>query len=497
MTESTVGTDAGTRTLLRQSALLWAVLLGVLADWLLRAPGRPSLNLFLWAAAGTLAIATLLYRRGGTVDRESGWLIGGALALTGTLVLRDAEAPAVFSFLAAAALLILASGRAATRWVTRAYLTDFVFAIINVVFLCAIGPIGWGRRAAESVEGAPSLWNGRLRTVVRGIAMALPVLLAVNALLMSADPVFARIVSALFRVDIAKLLDHALVISFAAWVSAGLLRALLVRSEIANGFRVPRPEFAAAEVTLALWLLNALFIGFMVVQLRYLFGGANVVAATDGLSYAEYARHGFFELVDTAILVVPIILLADWGAATPTPRARTSLRAAMLVLVLLLVGVLGSAAYRMRLYQDAYGLTELRLLVSVIIVWLALVLGWLVFTVLRGQRDRFAFGASMAAVACLVMLTALNPDDLIARVNLDRAAAGKNYDPDYLVALSGDAVPAILARFDRLPEAERCRVGEKLNKRWGAPNPGGWRTWNLGDARARRLIAERGGSVAC
>ena len=52
--------------------------------------------------------------------------------------------------------------------------------------------------------------------------------------------------------------------------------------------------------------------------------------------------------------------------------------------------VIASAAYRMRLYQEAYGLTEERLYGSVFIVWLTAVLGWLVFTVLRGRRERFA-----------------------------------------------------------------------------------------------------------
>jgi hypothetical protein len=74
-------------------------------------------------------------------------------------------------------------------------------------------------------------------------------------------------------------------------------------------------------VSVALWILNLLFLGFMAVQLRYLFGGADLVEVTAGLGYAEYARRGFFELVATAALVVPILLVADWAAA-PDTRAR-------------------------------------------------------------------------------------------------------------------------------------------------------------------------------
>jgi hypothetical protein len=173
------------------------------------------------------------------------------------------------------------------------------------------------------------------------------------------------------------------------------------------------------------------------------------------------------------------------------------LRATTLVLVALLVGVIASAAYRMRLYQQAYGLTELRLYVSVVIVWLTVVLGWLVFTVLRGRRERFAFGAIVAGLACIAALHVLNPHALIARVNIDRAAAGAEIDGGYLRTLSADAVPTLLARLEQLPEAERCGVARMLEERWSGERRGGWRTWNVSDWRARRRVAPLAGTLAC
>jgi len=201
-------------------------------------------------------------------------------------------------------------------------------------------------------------------------------------------------------------------------------------------------------------------------------------------------------VVELAI-TLPILLLADWATASDTSRSRVVLRATTLVLVVLLLGVIASAAYRMRLYQDAYGLTEPRLYVSVVIVWLTAVLGWLVLTVLRGRREHFAFGSIIAGLACIAALHVLNPHALIARVNIDRAAAGAEYDGTYLRSLSADAVPAILARLDQLPEAERCRVARMLVERWSGERRGGWRAWNLGDWRARRLVAPLTGTLAC
>jgi hypothetical protein len=488
-----------TRVEVRGPALLSAVALGVLADGLVRVPGRPGVNVALWALAGVAVLFVLLRRRSDPAAREAQWLVGGALGFAVALMLRDADALAVFGLLAAVSLLMLAAGRAAAAYAAGAHVSDVVFAVMRVALLCAAGPLGWGRGAAAPATGAAG-WTRQARTVARGTVMALPALLVLTALLMSADPVFAGMIEDAFLFDMEPVVEHLVFMAVIAWLAAGYLRAFMVRDDVVmTRLRLPQPAVASAEVSVALWILNLLFLGFMAVQLRYLFGGADLVEVTAGLSYAEYARRGFFELIATAALVVPILLVADWAAAPEPPRSRAVLRATMLVLVILLVGVIASAAYRMRLYQAAYGLTEQRLYVSVFIVWLTAVLGWLVFTVLRGRRDRFAFGGMIAGFACIAALHLVNPHAIIARVNIDRAVAGAEYDGSYLGTLSADAVPTLLGRLDRLPEAERCSVAEMLGERWSGERPGGWRTWNLSDWRARRLVSHLtpGESRAC
>lgn len=482
---------------LKGLALLSAGALGVLADALLRVPGRPGLNLALWAAAGVVVLVVLQWRRGTPLAGEARWLTGGALGFAVALMLRDAEALAVFSLFAAIVLLALAAGRAAAGWALQARISDVAFAGARVAVLCLAGPLGWRRDTADPDAGSGD-WKRHLRTVLRGTIIAAPALLILTALLMSADPVFAGMVENLFRFDMESLIEHFVFVAFIAWFTAGYLRAFLVRDDaFMDGLHVPRPNLAVAEVSVALWILNLLFLVFMAVQLRYLFGGSDLVEVTAGLNYAEYARRGFFELVATAALVLPILLLADWAAAPDSSRSRTVLRGTALVLVVLLMGVIASATYRMWLYQEAYGLTELRLYVNVFIVWLTAVLGWLVYTVLRGRHERFAFGAIMAGLACIAALHLLNPHALIARVNLDRAAGGAEYDGNYLRTLSADVVPVLLGRLEEMPERERRAVVCILEQRWGGERPGGWRSWNLGDWRARRLVESLPDSPPC
>jgi len=65
-------------------------------------------------------------------------------------------------------------------------------------------------------------------------------------------------------------------------------------------------------MSVLLGLLDLLFTAFVVVQVRYFFGGSALVHATTGLTYAEYARSGFFALLAVAALVLPFLLMAHW-----------------------------------------------------------------------------------------------------------------------------------------------------------------------------------------
>ena len=456
-----------------------ALLLGVLADLLIRVDGRPGVNVALWAFAG-IGVLWLLARRGNhPVSRETQWLVGGAFAFSLMLMLRDAEALAVFSLFCAIVLLGLAAGRAAKAWAKNANIVEVAAAAVRIGVLILLGPLGWSIGAARQ-----PMPTSAIRMVMRGAVMALPVLLVLTLLLASADPVFEHVL-----LSSKTLLEHLLFAGVTAWFTSGYLRAFLVSDEaVLDRVQLPRPAVAPSEIAVALSLVSILFIVFQIVQVRYLFGGAGLVEVTPGLSYAEYARSGFFELVVATAFVVPVLLVADWAAAEDASRARRALRATSTLLVLLLVGVLASAAYRMRLYQEAYGLTEDRLYGSMIMVWLTLVLGWLAFTVLRGQRRGFMFGAIVAGLVCVVGMHVLNPHALIARVNISRAIAGAEYDGRYLGTLSADAVPTLVARMSALPQAEQCRVVTLIQQRWSGEREGGWRTWNLSDARARKLV---------
>jgi hypothetical protein len=484
---------------IRTPALAAAAGLGVLGDALLRASGPPALNAVLWSATGAAAVLALSRRRGWPASRESVVLLVVAVLFIGGLAWRDAEALQAMNVLAAAVAVSLAAGEAGAAWVRRAGVSAYVKAGALTAVGLAAGPLAFPAGTPKPEPKRDSLtlaWRRHGVAVLRGAILAVPPLLLFGGLLMAADPVFARVVSDTFHFNLAIVAEHVVTAGFIAWVSAGYMRGFLLRMPFAEtAIPVPQPRLGITDGAVALGLLNALFLAFVIVQLRYLFGGTSMIEVTPGLSYADYARRGFFELVAVSALVIPLLLLADWAVHRERPLDERVFRLSALVQLILLFAIMGSALYRMRLYQEAYGLTELRLYTTVFMGWVAVVLAWLAATILRGRRHRFAFGALVAGLVAAAALNIANPHALIVRVNAERAAAGYPYDAAYAGLLSGDAVPALVAALPRLPKADRCRLAHRLVEKWLPRRQGGWRTWNFSDWRARRAVTHAAGRL--
>ena len=481
--------DLSEKTRLGLGILGAALVLGALGDATLRATPW-ALNVTVWTAALVIAAAGLIRWRRLPATGGGRWLVLPLLLFAAAFAWRDSPALKSLNGLALLVALALAAWRARAGRIRVAGVLDYTLGSVLVGLHLLLGPlllllgdVRWG----ELSRG--SRWSRTLGAVGRGLLIAAPLLLLFGGLFVAADAVFEGFVADLLDWDIAEVFSHLLLTAVCAWAVAGLLRAALLMGE-ADGWRVPENQRAAPfglgiiEIGVVLGLLNALFLAFVLVQLRYLFGGAAIVTASGGLTYAEYARRGFFELVLVTALVLPLLLLAHWLLRKENPRHERVFRTLAGSLVALLFAIMASAVQRMRLYQEAYGLTELRLYTTAFMGWLALVFGWYLATVLRGRRERFAFGALLAGFLVLALLDAANPDALIVRTNAARARAGVPFDARYAASLSADAAPALIEALPVMDERERPRVARRLLARWSPPANHDWRAWNWGRERA-------------
>jgi hypothetical protein len=420
---------------LRTTASVTCAFGSVLLGWLLVLRVSPWLvPPDLAAAVGLLGLAAMLARDGRLDDLTVGLLSGRALAAV-------AHVFAVPSFLA--------------------------------VPLRQLSVPGDGERRRQLLAG-----------VARGTLVSLPVVLVLGALLASADRIFA----ASLRVHVSvpgSIWVHVPLVVVGAGGVAGLLRMASARP---NGSLPPTSwRLEPVEWTTVLGSVVVLLGGFAVVQVVTLTGGGRHVLETEGLTYAEYARSGYFQLLAATVLTALVL----GGLAVVSQRDRPGDRARWIALSELTVGltlvILLVAFRRLGLYEEAYGWTMLRLMAKSGAVWIGIVLVLLALRLAGVRRNRAWFiPASIAAgLGVLVVLNLVNPEAAVVRHNLARQDA--HFDPGYLAGLSDDAMPTLVGSIRSLTAHDQLVVRTKV---CAAERHSGLLRWNLSRSRADDARAE-------
>lgn len=320
---------------------------------------------------------------------------------------------------------------------------------------------------------------------MRGAGLGLLLLAVFGSLFSSADAAFAHIAGEVLTPDIGVgLLPMRLIVLIVVLGIAGSFGwVLLIRRE---GKDEPvavavAPRFERLEWSVALGLLNALFGAFVILQIAVLFGGRAHVVETAGLTYAEYARTGFFQLVAVAFLVL-MVLAATVVWVRPADRSEhLLLRSLQGLLCVLTLVILASALRRLDLYQDVFGLTRLRVSVQATILWLGAVFA-LILVAGINQGKWLPRAVLYVSAASFLIFAVSNPEARIAEQNVERFERTSRIDLHYLSTLSADAVPALA----QLPAAERTCVLSLVDAR--VPDTESWVSFNSSRSAGRPIL---------
>ncbi len=424
-----------------------AILVSVLAAAFL-AVGRPSS----WHSRGLITVSALF--GGFLAVRSSPWLvpldvfaIGGLLALGASLARGGSVFDLPLSGLLARAVHTLVHGVSAPAFAVRG--------------------LPWVRSGSGAEQRT---WIA----VLRGLGFAVPLLVVLGALLGSADILFARVFD--FVPDLDDSIAHAVLIGLGAWGMAGLLRVAAATPPVSVPQRFPL--LGAVEATVVLASVIVLFFGFAVTQVVALAGGGRHVVETAGLTYAEYARSGFFQLVAVAAIALAVLLTVDAFTGSSTGRDRRRLVLLSEVVVALTLVVVVSALRRLDLYENAYGLTMLRLYAAVFVGWIGVSLLLLGAWILKGrERAWFPAAAVAAGLVALLALNVVNPEAVVVRRNVALAEETGRFDPAYVLWLSDDAVPEMVRTLGRMPATVQANLLSEICSH-PARTTNGWAAWN-------------------
>ncbi len=314
------------------------------------------------------------------------------------------------------------------------------FKILETMFfsLKSFGlPIKWHSTADEERTKL-------LKRIMLGIFVTAPTLIFVLVLLSEADSIFSTgvdhfLISVLERMNI--IIVFKIIIGILAGLYLfGLLYNAYVPSEVKE--REGKGKLRGDLIIFNMLLLSILVVYtiFIVIQFKYLFAGATLPY---GLTYAEYARKGFFELLFLSGVNVFLILLTVALTDTAEGFWKNVVKMLCFYLCFVTIVLLVSSFYRMRLYSVEHGLTRLRFLVFGFLIFESL---GLILTFFYIARPRFNIVTVYLGIALTyyLVLNIIPMDAIIAKSQIDRYINGNRYGIDYIVTLSSDAAPQIM-----------------------------------------------------
>ena len=324
-------------------------------------------------------------------------------------------------------------------------------------------------------------------SILLGLGIAVPILLILVPLLVQADAAFEGLLTYLPDFSIGEIIFTA-IFGFCFAYLLYTRNTALKHAEVTVRPKRIHKGLSPLTVNTVLVTVCLVYLAYLISQLAYFTGGFAGILPED-YTLAQYARRGFFEMawlcaINLSVMVLSLSVCAKEQAA---PSFTRWLCLFIGVVTLFLVA---TASAKMLLYIDSYGLTRLRVLTQVVMVFLGLVTIfvciWLFVPKMPYMKAVLLTALVMGAVVSWV-----DVDTFVARHNVTTYLEGKaeTVDVHYLNALGNGAVP-YLDQLTREAPDESVREDARfvLENRWIYESED-FRSWNYVNQKTEKLLA--------
>ncbi|MGJ9460575.1 DUF4153 domain-containing protein [Oceanobacillus sp. CF4.6] len=322
-----------------------------------------------------------------------------------------------------------------------------------------------------------------IKRILIGLIIGIPLLLLIIGLLISADAVFQEVIlhipNFILQLNYMEEIARAAAIILFTLLFFGIFQVLQVKSKPARNSMIERAKkeirWDSITAVTILILLNTVYVLFAAIQFTYFFSDGLL----DGLTYAAYARRGFFELVfvtliNWAILISFLKLVKD---------DRKGMKLTLKVMYSLLIAVSGvmliSAFQRLSMYEAAYGFTVDRILAHAFMIFLIVIFA---YTLIRVWMERLTLlhFYLITGLTFYTALNAMNIEQIIVDNNLNRFEETGKIDIEYLDSLSYTGLNGLISLYEKepnYPELKNILRNRKQQMEW--QSTGSWQSFNF------------------
>lgn len=438
--------------------------------------------------AGFFIIAKLLNK---PINREVFWLLAALIFFSTMVFVRSSFFLTFLNVIASLLLLLIIAEVSFGKKVKNFFIVDYIKIFFlpfkffhSLLYLLSQFYLQQGVNKERKV----------IFQIVKGVLMALPVLFVFLLLFSSADIIFQKYISDLINLDNKlEFIFRSIFILLVTLVFMGAYTYIFRerKDQVATQRNCEVQIVGYIESSILLVSVNILFAIFIFFQFTYLFGGESNLSAK-GITYAEYAHRGFFELIVVAIISLLLLLSIEKFLIKQKTEHGLEFKILSTILVIQVIIIMVSSYTRLSLYENAYGFTTLRLYSHALNILLAAIFCLYLYKIYQNQQDNtFYFYVFISIILFLAFMNFLNPDLFITQRNIDHYNTIGELDIDYLNSLSEDSIPAMIKGLAVTNDELRKNIALQLYRRAqniDFPAFNQWQSFNISRMRADKIL---------
>ena len=303
---------------------------------------------------------------------------------------------------------------------------------------------------AVSVSSLFASGNGRgkvLGKILLSFLCAVPVLIVVLPLLLASDDAFQGMMRSMFSETpetLAKVIGGILL--SVPLISYGFsLKNRRVSKTKPSGYK----GMDSIYIVSFLSVISVCYVLYLFSQLAYFFSAFQGFLPNGKITYAEYARKGFFEMCAIAVINLGIVFSSLLLAKKKNGKVSGGVQAVATFICLFNLIIIATAISKMVLYIDAYGMTVLRLTTSAFMVFMGIVFISLILRIYNSKINILKTGLISAGCIVLILGTA-NVNRICAAYNYESYCSGRleSIDVEAIYHLGDEGVPYLVKLTD-------------------------------------------------
>lgn len=354
-------------------------------------------------------------------------------------------------------LVLLANSYVGGQWIQYGF-SDYIIKSIRLAGSMVISPFRFFlfnyQSEKDNIKNGQTARSLPLGGIVRGLLIALPIVILFTSMFASADLVFDQKLTEFLDKfeadDVSEYISRTISILMCAYLVAGIFLHAASEStdEKILEDRSPfiKPFLGFTESSMIFGSVSVLFLIFVIIQFQYFFGGQSNIGV-EGYTYSQYARRGFNELINIAFISLVMIIGLSKFTRRETETQKRVYSGLNILLVGLVMIILVSAYQRIGLSIDWHGYSRLRLYPRIFLFWLGILFVSIATLELFRLEKYFTFAFLLGSFAFGTSLVFVNVDKAIVNYNVPRVLEGKTLNTIHLSSLSTDAIPALVDEF--------------------------------------------------